>query len=110
MPNYIFDREKCIDLVNNLNDGEKLNYSKLATDLKLRHENGTVPKNGGQIIKGFLEESGIDLKRFGNLNGGFRIRKRKKRLLLHLIYCLYVVLIQQEIRKNENFPTCKLII
>ena len=77
--NYVFDRERCIKLVEERNDEEKINYSELAAKLDVRHINGTKPSNGGQIIKGFLDENGVDVSRFGNINGGFRIRKRRKR-------------------------------
>ena len=79
MENYIFDRQECLDCVEK-NEGDSLNFSELAVRFNLRHKNGNLPKNGGQILKQFLIESDCNLERFDNKNT-LRIRKRKRRYL-----------------------------
>ena len=79
MDNYLLDREECIDWVNSI-EADSINYSQLATRFKLRHKNGNIPKNGGQIIKEFLLQSGCDLTNFSQ-NNALRIRKKNRRLI-----------------------------
>ena len=47
---------------------------------------GATPKNGGQVIKELISESGYDLARFKNvfgtgsaINDSYRVRRKKRR-------------------------------
>ena len=41
--------------------------------------NGSIPKNGGQIIKTYLIEAGCDIERFDNHEFQPRVRKKMRR-------------------------------
>jgi len=43
------------------------------------HILGEVPKNAGQIVRQFLEDTGVDIGAFKVFAGGPRIRKCKRR-------------------------------
>ena len=78
LESYQFQRQECLDYVNGLSSEEMLNFSALASKYNMHHNSGTVPKNGGQIIKQLLLENDCDLERFG-LESKHRIRKTKRR-------------------------------
>ena len=79
LENYEFDRQECLEYVNQLGSEDVLNFSALAKKFNLHHTTGTtVPKNGGQVLKQFLLENNCDLTRFG-LDFKCRIRKKKRR-------------------------------
>lgn len=98
MENYLLDREECIAWVNSIEE-DSINYSQLATRFKLRHKNGNIPKNGGQIIKEFLTQSSCDLTKF-NQNNTLRIRKKKRRLNIFNIEVLQIMLHAYDINKK----------
>ena len=45
---------------------------------------GDIPRNGGQIIRKFLEKSCVDISNFVVFGGGSKIRKCKRRYALIL--------------------------
>ena len=86
--NYNFDREALLQKVNNKEDGSFLNYSQLATEFEVKHVNqDSVAKNGGQVVKQYLLENGVDLKRFETKSRtSLVIRKRKRKYNFPFIF------------------------
>ena len=40
---------------------------------------GEIPRNGGQVVRAFLEESGVDCGNYEIFSAGPRVRKCKRR-------------------------------
>ena len=59
-----WNEEKCLDMVRSYPEGNKINFSVLARH-GVKNNNNEFPKNGGQIVKMFLQENGIN---FDSLN------------------------------------------
>ena len=51
-----WSEKECIDFVNSYPDGQEINFSKLAREHFIINKNGEFPKNGGQMLKDFLEK------------------------------------------------------
>lgn len=81
MESYVFDREALLEKISDKSERSLLNFSELASEFNIKHINSdSVPKNGGQIVKQFLVESGVDLTRFElSTRTGLVIRKRKRK-------------------------------
>uniref|UniRef100_A0A7M5WKJ2 Uncharacterized protein n=1 Tax=Clytia hemisphaerica TaxID=252671 RepID=A0A7M5WKJ2_9CNID len=85
LDNYVFDRDGVIKFVESLPNDKPPIMRQIAINFKIKHKNGNVPENGGQIISNFLQVSKVDLDRFGGQTERkrLRIRKKKRRESIH---------------------------
>ena len=51
----------CLEEINGYQSGEKINYSDLARKYNVIDSESKKPQNGGQIVKEFLKENGVNL-------------------------------------------------
>ena len=65
-------------MVRSYPEGYKINFSELARCYGVKNNNSECPKNGGQIVKMFLEENGINFGSFNFKNkSDFHFRRKK---------------------------------
>ena len=64
---YVWSENECYEEVCNYQAGQCINYSELARRYNLLNAKEETPKNGGQIVKKYLEERGCDLTLFNSV-------------------------------------------
>ena len=62
--------------------GNKINFSELARHYGVKNNNNEFPKNGGQIVKMFLQENGInfDSLNYKNKIAAVHFRRKKRKI------------------------------
>lgn len=76
--NYTFDRENLIDDVSSMSENSELNFTSLAKKYHLKNLKGEEPKNGGQIIKGYLLSKKENINNI-NISVSHRVRRKKRK-------------------------------
>ena len=66
-----WNEDECLQTVRSYPEGYNINFSDLARQFGIKNSNGEVQKNAGQIVKGFLEENGIDLFNYQHARKGY---------------------------------------
>ena len=71
--------------VKNYDENTKINFLDLARKYNLKNSKNEMPKNGGQIVKKYLADRGLDFTKFTSIYGSKisnydRIRRAKIRL------------------------------
>ena len=52
-----WNEAECLEMVRAYHEGNKINFSELARHYGVKNNNNEFPKNGGQIVKMFLQEN-----------------------------------------------------
>ena len=61
---YLWEAEECLREVSGYQDGDVINYSQLAKKYNMKNKHQEYPQNGGQIVKEYLVNNGIDVSKF----------------------------------------------
>ena len=82
--NYDWKWRECLTYFKEKEYGSKVNWKKSAEFFGLKDRSGKALGNGGQLLKRYLEDNGIDTSRFESVRGEVKIigRSRKKRFEL----------------------------
>ena len=59
-----WNEEECLEMVHSYPEGNKINFSELAQHYGVKNNNKEFPKNGGQIVKMFSQENGMNFDSF----------------------------------------------
>ena len=75
-----WNEEECLEMVRSYPKGNKINLSELARHYWVKNNNNEFPKNGGQIVKMFLQENGMnfDSLNYKNKSAAVQFRRKKK--------------------------------
>ncbi|VDI03369.1 Hypothetical predicted protein [Mytilus galloprovincialis] len=83
---YTFDQDMFLDEVKSTTPGSKVNWQYLARKYNVLNKNGIRPLNGGQVLKQFAQDNGVNIHSFNpqsRVSGRDyirRVRRAKKRL------------------------------
>ena len=105
---YQWKHEDCLTEVKGYSAGQSINFTKLALKYEIKNIKGDAPKNGGQIVKKFLHEKGVDLTILCDPNGksiemdGTRVRRAKKRSVLVLRKQITLVVITSNYKEASQ--------
>ena len=83
---YDWNWRKCFDYFNTLQYGSEVNYKASAESFGLKDRKGKPLGNGGQLLKKFLEQNGINTSKFKSVRGEVKIagRRQKIRLVVYI--------------------------
>ena len=81
LENYNWNsRDLCLEEIHRYKSGDLINFSDLARKYPVTvAKTGNISSNGGQVIKNFLENSGVDISKFQKSSESQRIRRKKLR-------------------------------
>ena len=84
-------RDDCLEEVNCYKPGDVINFSDLAKRYPITiAKTGNNPTNEGQVLKKFLEISGVDISKFQSKgNETQRIRRKKLRYTAVILYIYF---------------------
>ena len=74
-----WNEEECLEMVRSYPEGNKINFSELARHYGVKNNNNEFPKNGGQIVKIFLQENGINFDSLNYKNKSVAVHFRRKK-------------------------------
>ena len=92
--------EECSEMVRSYPEGYKINFSELARCYGVKNNNSECPKNGGQIVKMFLEENGINFDSFNFKNKSDVHFRRKKRKIAGINISIPTDITNTEVKTN----------
>ena len=95
-----WNEEECIEMVRSYPEGYKINFSELARCYGVKNNNSECPKNGGQIVKMFLEENGINFDSFNFKNKSDVHFRRKKRKIAGINISIPTDITNTEVKTN----------
>ena len=77
-----WDKQGCLAMVQAYGMCDAINFSSLARTFGVKDGDGNVPKNGGQIVKQYLEDNAIELGNFNyrGKNDGVKCRRKKRKI------------------------------
>ena len=74
-----WNEEECLEMVRAYPEGNKINFSELARHYGVKNNNNEFPKNGGQFVKMFLQENGINFDSLNYKNKSAAVHSRRKK-------------------------------
>ena len=74
-----WNEEECLEMVRSYPEGNKINFSELARHYGVKNNNNEFPKNGGQIVKMFLQENGMNFDSLNYKNKSSAVHSRRKK-------------------------------
>ena len=77
-----WNEEECLEMVRPYPEGNKINFPELARHYEVKNNNNEFQKNGGQIVKMFLQENGInfDSLNYKNKSDAVHFRRKKRKI------------------------------
>ena len=80
---YTWNADGWLKEVSEYDDGHQINYSQLAKKYNMKNKSNEYPPNGGQIVKEYLIDNGIDVSKFEPaVKRSTRIRRALRRYIL----------------------------
>ena len=95
-----WNEEECLEMVRSYPEGYKINFSELARCYGIKNNNSEYPKNGGQIVKLFLEENGINFDSFNFKSKSDVHFRRKKRKIAGINISIPTDITNTEVKTN----------